>query len=68
LSERPWITVFCYPETWEFLKSQIPSDMVVWYIEERDTIEQQGNIIYLPFQSFENYQKLLQVSNINIVR
>ena len=68
VSEKLWITVFCYPEMWEFIKNQIPPDFLVWHLEEREAIAQQGNVISLPFQSFENYQKLLGCSDINIVR
>ena len=68
LSQASWVSVFMYPEGWEYVSRLLPENAVVWCFDASSVYRKEGNIHYLPYQSFELYQNLLEISDINIVR
>jgi len=65
--EKKWISVFCYPETFEQIKENILQDSQKIYLVFQHDIKWE-NIINMPFLNILEYEKLLHICQYNIVR
>lgn len=65
--EKDWVSVFCYPETFEQIREVILQDSQKVYLVFQHSIEWK-NIINMPFLNILEYEKLLHICQYNIVR
>lgn len=65
--DKPWISVFCYKETFEQIKEALLQDTQKIYLVFQHDIQGE-NIINMPFLNILDYEKILYVCDGNIVR
>lgn len=65
--EKDWVSVFCYPETFEQIKESILQDAQKIYLIFQHDIKWE-NIINMPFLNILEYEKLLHICQYNIIR
>lgn len=65
--QKDWVSIFCYPETFQQIKDVILQDTQKLYLVFQHEI-QWKNIINMPFLNILDYEKLLHICQYNIVR